>query len=57
MIEMVEERGHLLVKRSYDEQTLDLVSSSMEPKPGFQFNGHRHDCRCETCRPDIPRLP
>lgn len=57
MIEMIEERGHLLVKRSYDERTLELVCSSTEAKPGFRLNGHQHDCRCEICRPDIWRLP
>ncbi len=24
---------------------------------GWQLNGHRFDCRCSTCRPDIWRLP
>jgi hypothetical protein len=30
---------------------------SLEPEPGFQLNGHRVDCRCAACRPDIWRLP
>ena len=23
------------------------------PMPGYQLNGHRWDCRCATCRPDL----
>lgn len=56
MIEIVNQRGHLIDKRGYDEDTLTLVSSSTEPAPGWQLNGHRGDCRCETCRPDIFRI-
>jgi len=48
--------GHLVTRRVYDE-TLQFVGSMTQPAPGFQLNGHRADCRCETCRPDIWRLP
>lgn len=49
-------QSHLVTTRVYDDQTLRLVSVMTAPKPGWQCNGHREDCRCETCRPDIMRL-
>jgi hypothetical protein len=35
----------------------DGLSYSIMAPPGYKLNGHRIDCRCETCRPDIWRLP
>ena len=29
------------------------VSVTIAPPPGYQLNGHRIDCRCGTCRPDL----
>jgi hypothetical protein len=52
----VEQDGHLVYINSYDEQ-LNWIGSRWQAKPGYQMNGHRDDCRCETCRPDILRLP
>lgn len=52
-----DERAHRVITRSYDDETLDLVTVTLMPEPGWQLNGHRMDCRCETCRPDIFRLP
>jgi hypothetical protein len=43
--------------REYDDETLELISVSIAAEPGWQLNGHRADCRCTTCRPDIVRLP
>lgn len=50
------ERGHLLDERGYDEG-LNLVWSMTMARPGWQLNGHRADCRCGSCRPDLAGLP
>jgi len=55
-LRLVTEQGHLVTTNTYDEETLQLTSSSTMPAPGWQCNGHRVDCRCETCRPDIARM-
>lgn len=26
---------------------------TLMPMAGYQLNGHREDCRCGTCRPDL----
>jgi len=28
-------------------------TASLTPLPGYRLNGHRFDCRCGTCRPDL----
>lgn len=33
-----------------------MTSATISAPPGWQLNGHRFDCRCGTCRPDIWRL-
>lgn len=38
------EVGHLL----RDGSTVTLMAMA-----GYQLNGHRSDCRCGTCRPDL----
>jgi len=45
-----------------DAFTVQLSTSNdrafaLVPPSGYQLNGHRVDCRCEICRPDIWRLP
>ncbi len=56
-MEIVTEQGHLLITRTYDDDaTLRPVSTMTSPKPGWQLNGHRADCRCPTCRPDVHLL-
>ena len=55
-IELTVEHGHLVETTVYDAE-LNPVGGSVTAKQGWQLNGHRHDCRCETCRPDIWRLP
>lgn len=54
-LELSVEQGHLITTNTYDD-ALNLTGSHTLPKPGYQFNGHRSDCRCTTCRPDIWRL-
>jgi hypothetical protein len=54
-IKLSAEHGHLVTTNVYDAD-LNLVMGIIAPSPGWQFNGHRTDCRCETCRPDILRV-
>lgn len=49
------QHGHLIYTNEYDEN-LNPVASSVLAASGYRLNGHRTDCRCETCRPDIARL-
>lgn len=55
-LRLTAQQGHLIHTSDYD-QDLNLIASSVAPAPGYQMNGHRADCRCEPCRPDIIRLP
>lgn len=48
--------GHLVAADIYDHD-VNLIWRVVEPIPGYQLNGHRADCRCVPCRPDIVRLP
>ena len=52
------ERDHYVESTFYDDETLERIPVRLTlAKPGYQLNGHRTDCRCESCRPDIVRLP
>jgi hypothetical protein len=49
-------RDHIMTTNTYDDETLQLVGTTVMAEPGWQLNGHRADCRCLACRPDIVRL-
>ncbi len=46
------ERGHLIETTVYDEH-LKPIRAEVAPRTGQQMDGHRSDCRCSTCRPDV----
>lgn len=46
MIDLPHQVGGLTIHHWYDDE--------LNP---VDVKGHRFDCRCETCRPDIVRLP
>lgn len=52
MVQINTEHGHLVEQVTYDEN-LRAIWRTWSPKPGYQLNGHRVDCRCSTCRPDL----
>lgn len=54
-LELSVEHDHFVTTNRYDGD-LNLVGSMTTARPGWQLNGHRSDCRCVTCRPDIWRL-
>ena len=49
-------KDHLVTTNIYDDETLRLTGTMVMAQEGWRLNGHRDDCRCETCRPDIVRL-
>lgn len=49
--ELVDGIGPINVGLLHGGGTITLL-----PMAGYQLNGHRWDCRCVTCRPDLGRL-
>jgi hypothetical protein len=62
LLEVCDEYGRVIRADLIDGTSvtdIDLAHGgtvTIMPMPGYQLNGHRWDCRCRACRPDIACL-